>query len=237
MNAAYCLVVLECRDKTNEKSAADHLVSGVPSISGWQRPRQQTAGSEQLNIEHSAQIQVQSKVHQYKHALVLISVLRFPGMKECSRICQRCTRCVHLYTRGPLKGLNSEQSGLDGGLADKRQGLWWMGGHQPNVAGTRDPVHGKGPAVLLARPANAPLAQMEPDHCCTINCSAPYSRHRYHLLSVQRPASHHCLLAISWFVNAIVYLLAQNAIVHNRKFSLNISLLSLLQKSVPTTDG
>ena len=64
---------LKCRDKTNEKSAADHLVSGVPSISGWQRPRQQTAGSEQLNIEHSAQIQVQPKVHQYKHALVLIS--------------------------------------------------------------------------------------------------------------------------------------------------------------------
>ena len=55
--------VYECRDKTNEKSAADHLVSGVPSISGWQRPRQQTAGSEQLNIKHSAQIQVQSKVH------------------------------------------------------------------------------------------------------------------------------------------------------------------------------
>ena len=197
MNAAYCLVVLECRDKTNEKSAADHLVSGVPSISGWQRPRQQTAGSEQLNIEHSAQIHAQPKVHQYKHALVLIFVLRFPGMKECSRICQRCTRCVHLcsvlHTGSPERvepfaewvgwraGGQETGSLMDGGSPAQRGG---------------DPVHGKGPAVLLARPANAPLAQMEPDHCCTINCSAPYSRHRYHLLSVQRPASDHCLLAI-----------------------------------------
>ena len=71
-----------------------------------------------------------------------------------------------------------------------RDRVWWMGGHQPNVAPSYLPparLHGKGPPPFLrdllmprlclrARPllCYQLLNCSEPDPRCTINCSPPY---------------------------------------------------------------
>ena len=125
---------------TNEKSADQHhLVPGLPSISEWQRARQQTAGGENT---HSTQWTIHKyTIHKYTNTKIYKYTISH-GKEQDKRQEERTqwqtwhtvpgyvpssTKDVPACTKDLLKGLY--QSGLDVGLADKRQEVWWMGGH------------------------------------------------------------------------------------------------------------